>query len=71
MKETPQILDHGFKSTCGHCGHKDDIDLFTSTPISGDLNPGHYQCPNCKEAWKIVSMPAPETNKIVSCGGVL
>lgn len=51
--ETPQILDHGFKSTCGFCKYTDNMDLFTSTAKHGDFEPGHYQCPNCGKAWKL------------------
>lgn len=53
MSETAQILDHGFMTQCGECGHQDNMDLFTSSPISGDFPPGQYQCPNCSTAWKV------------------
>lgn len=33
--------------TCGHCGHQDDFDAFTRTPVFGDLPKGVIQCPNC------------------------
>lgn len=41
--------------TCGRCGNSDDIDRFVSTPIAGDLPKGHFQCPFCGIAWKIVA----------------
>jgi len=41
--------------TCGRCGNSEDIDLFTSTPVAGDLPKGHFQCPFCGLAWKIVA----------------
>lgn len=37
--------------TCS-CGHSDDFDAFTRTPLSGDLPPNHFQCPRCFTAWK-------------------
>ncbi len=39
---------------CGQCQHEADLGLFCSTPVSGELAPGSYQCPKCKHAWKIV-----------------
>ena len=44
--------DKGIKMwiTC-ECGHTDDFDKFTKTPIFGDLPKGFYQCPSCKQAW--------------------
>lgn len=32
--------------TC-KCGHRDDIDAFTSTPIFGELPKNTFQCPAC------------------------
>ena len=37
--------------TCS-CGHSDDFDNFTRTPLYGDLKPGEFQCPACGSAWK-------------------
>ncbi|RZI40387.1 hypothetical protein EGT07_23885 [Herbaspirillum sp. HC18] len=42
-----------FKITC-KCGHTDDFDKFTSTPINGSLPKNQYQCPACNQAWRIV-----------------
>jgi hypothetical protein len=39
--------------TC-KCGHTADLIEFTRTLISGDLPPGHFQCPECGVAWKRV-----------------
>lgn len=33
------------------CGHEADFDHFCRTPVSGDLPPGHHQCPACRRAW--------------------
>lgn len=41
--------------TCGRCGNSDDIERFTSVPIAGDLPKGHFRCPFCGLAWKIVA----------------
>ena len=74
MSNTPQILDHQFTSTCGKCGHTDNFDLFTSTPIHGDLPNGQYQCPSekCKYAWEVKSTKASVSkNKIVAINSVL
>jgi hypothetical protein len=37
--------------TC-HCRYTADLFDFTHTPISGDLPPGHFQCPKCGIAWR-------------------
>lgn len=37
--------------TC-HCGYSADLFDFTHTTISGDLPPGHFQCPKCGTAWR-------------------
>lgn len=39
---------------CGACGHSADIELFSRTPIFGELPAGHFQCPGCGRAWRIV-----------------
>jgi hypothetical protein len=39
--------------SCG-CGYTADFERFTQTPIGGDLPPGHFQCPSCARAWRIV-----------------
>ena len=36
--------------SCAKCGHVADIDLFTRTPISGELPDNTYQCPACQYA---------------------
>jgi hypothetical protein len=38
---------------CGKCGHESDFMDFCSTPITGDLPRGTYQCPSCKNAWRM------------------
>ena len=40
------------------CGHTADIDEFSRTPISGELPPAHYQCPQCRHAWSVQSQAA-------------
>lgn len=42
----------GASITCGKCGRAADIDLFTRTPVMGDLPRDHYQCPNCGAAFR-------------------
>ena len=37
--------------TC-KCSYTADLFDFTRTPISGDLPPGHFQCPSCGVAWR-------------------
>jgi hypothetical protein len=46
-----KIPDSMMLVTCGYCGHTDDFDLFTKTPVNGDTAPGTYQCPKCRKAW--------------------
>lgn len=36
-----------------HCGHHDDIDLFTHSPSGKALPRDTYQCPRCYRAWRI------------------
>lgn len=67
--------------TCGCCGNSDNIDRFTSTPVNGDLPKGHYQCPFCGHAWKIIAkgeakmlksgFVIPPKVKVVASEGVL
>ena len=38
--------------TCGQCGHKANLESWTSTPFNGELPQGTYQCPNCRYAFK-------------------
>ncbi len=35
------------------CGHEADIEEFCSTPVSGELPAGTYQCPRCSVAWRV------------------
>ena len=35
------------------CGHVDDYDAFTSTPVSGQLPRLHFQCPKCNRSWRV------------------
>lgn len=61
----------GVSLTC-ECGHTGDFDTFINT-ATGELPPGHYQCPACHRAWKIEKTPITifkgrlisEPNKIV------
>jgi hypothetical protein len=34
------------------CGHSEDFEAFTRTPVNGDLPSGTYQCPKCRGAWR-------------------
>jgi hypothetical protein len=36
------------------CGYSADLEQFTTSPLGGDLPPGHFQCPSCARAWRIV-----------------
>jgi hypothetical protein len=48
---TPTELDQLFTVTCS-CGHQATFFAFT-TCLTGDLPPGHFQCPECKRHWEI------------------
>jgi uncharacterized protein YlaI len=39
---------------CGFCGHTDNIERWTQTPIYGNLPAGTYQCPHCGRAFERV-----------------
>lgn len=41
------LLGGGAVMTCGECGHAASLDSFRSTPVSGDLPTGTFQCPKC------------------------
>jgi hypothetical protein len=45
-----------FSITC-QCGHTDDFDTFTTTPLGFNRPPGEYQCRACGFAWKIEREP--------------
>ncbi len=34
------------------CGHSEDFEAFTRTPVNGDLPRGTYQCSKCRGAWR-------------------
>lgn len=44
--------------TCGQCGHEADLSTFCTTPISGELPKGVYQCPACGLAIRKTFGPA-------------
>lgn len=52
--------------SCGHCQHEADITEFETAPVTGQLPENHYQCPNCKRAWRVV-----RTNVTVTRTGYL
>jgi hypothetical protein len=38
------------------CGHEAAADRFWTT-LTGPLPAGHFQCPACKKAWRVVKTP--------------
>ena len=43
--------------TCGACGVKSDAGLWIETLSGLKLPDGHYQCPECKKAIRVVCDP--------------
>lgn len=43
-------MNNSFCTITCRCGHAADMDIFTRTPILGDLPRGHYQC---RFAWTV------------------
>jgi len=49
--QSPAITGPSMMSIHCKCGHEADFLEFKSTPITGDLPAGTYQCPACRTAW--------------------
>lgn len=49
-----EYLDGGelVRITCGHCRQSSGYSAWTSTPVSGELPSGEYQCPKCGVAFR-------------------
>lgn len=42
------------------CGHEADYEDFQSTPVSGELPRGEFQCPACRRAWTVKTITPPK-----------
>lgn len=72
--------NHGFGIKC-KCGHNDDIDNFTKTPMGLALPEHQYQCPKCSVSWQLRTIEPdtiteygqciPGRREIVEVGGML
>lgn len=52
MSQKTDPPEYGAAVQC-RCGHTADMGHFVHRPISGELPPGHFQCPACNYAWRV------------------